>query len=228
MSESTVCRTRPSGSPERQAQAPRGAGGTTQPETEEISRARSTVGAVRTASRRHRPGPVDVRSAQEGERRLASHPNRRRRGARAENSGDVHRWLPSRGGWRRPVRRADLVGNITEPHRRDPQSTRGPRNGQQGSSVCTRRRPMIPRASDAVSVLVASLHGSLAGGRLLGTIGTEPVGGRAQARLAPRLSSPGCTVRATRWPPGTVAPSWPIDLRARPHRSRGLSAAILD
>jgi hypothetical protein len=164
VSELTDCRTRPSGSPERQARAPRGTGGTTQPETEEISRARSTVGAVRTASRRHRPGPVDVRSAQEGERRLASHPNRCRRGARAENSGDVHRWLPSRGGWRRPVRRADLVGNITEPHRRDPQSTRGPRNGQQGSSVCIRRRPMIPRPSDPVSVFVASLHGSLAGG----------------------------------------------------------------
>jgi hypothetical protein len=134
VSELTDCRTRPSGSPERQAQAPRGAGGTTQPETEEISRARSTVGAARTATRRHRPGPVDVRSAQEGERRLASHPNRRRRGARAENSGGVHQWLPSRGGWRRPVRRADLVGNISEPHRRDPQSTRGPSNGQQGSS----------------------------------------------------------------------------------------------
>ena len=56
----------------------------------EISRARSTGGAVRAAIRENRPGPIEVRSAQEGERRLASHPDRRRRGARAENSGGVH------------------------------------------------------------------------------------------------------------------------------------------
>ena len=100
-----TCRTRPSGSPEWQARAPRCGEGATQPETEEISQARSTDGAVHAASRGNRPGPVEGRSTAKEERRLASHPNRRRRGARAENSGcGVHKRVPSRGGWRRLVR----------------------------------------------------------------------------------------------------------------------------
>ena len=83
------------GKPERRA-----TGGRLSLERGALSRARSTCGAVRTATRGNRPGPVDVRSAQEWERRLASHPNRRQRGARAENSDRLHecplpRWMIS-------------------------------------------------------------------------------------------------------------------------------------
>src|SRR5918993_2086343 len=125
VSETTDFRTRPSGSPERQARMPRGSAvGIARPET------RGNI--PRTINSRRGPwekpsepaSTVTVRSAKEGERRLVSHPIRRR-GTRAKNSGcDVHKeFLPEVDGV--DSYSADQVPRVNGPHQLGPKSKRG-------------------------------------------------------------------------------------------------------
>ena len=77
---------------------------------------------------------------------------------RCASMAPLSRWMASTCAARRPGRKHHRTTSARPAvyERSQERST--------GVFICARRKPMIPRRSDAVSVFVASLHGSLAGG----------------------------------------------------------------